>query len=174
MNNYWVLSVRTSLPEVCDQRECLNTVFYVYESFDAARSAFRDTVRRFAFGENTMFDGKGNIRMLNKYLAEAGQYFEDTDIPSLLNCLQKAFEGDAVSIDGICEWDTDWMIAFKREGDTLSVTGYDDGPINGYDPFIKTNIFNMEQEQHYYLYINDLLGQDCSSELYIDLKRSDN
>jgi hypothetical protein len=53
----------------------------------------------------------------------------------------------------------------------MQLWGDCDGPINGYDPYIATNAFSMEEEKDYYIYIDDLLGQDCSSELYIDLKQ---
>jgi len=49
--------------------------------------------------------------------------------------------------------------------------GYDDGPCNGYDPKIATNMFDMTEEKDYYLYVDDMFGQDASSELYIDLKK---
>ena len=56
MDNKWVLSIKTSQPDVCRSKDDLKTAFYVYDSFEEARAAFRDAVRRYAFEENAMFD----------------------------------------------------------------------------------------------------------------------
>ena len=65
----------------------------------------------------------------------------------------------------------DGMIALNYDGESVLCYGSDDGPCNGYDPYIATNAFSMEEEKDYYICIDDLLGQEYSSELYIDLKK---
>ena len=125
MKNIWVLSVRTSLPELGYTPADIAVTFKAYDTFEKGRDAMRDVIKNYAYNKNSMFDGEGNITYLKKYWEEM--------------------------------WDEEYI---------------DDGPCNGYDPDIRTNIFSMKQEQEYYLYINDLLGQDdFSSELYIDLKK---
>lgn len=43
---------------------------------------------------------------------------------------------------------------------------------NYIDADIAANIFSMQEEKDYFLYINDRFGQDdATSELYIDLKK---
>ena len=71
------------------------------------------------------------------------------------------------------EYTTDWFIAIESNPGNILIRGEDDGPCNGYDPYIKTNIFSMKEEKDYCLYIDDLFGQDFSAELYIDLKKTE-
>ncbi len=168
----WVLSVVTSLPEVCESKDDLKTSFYVFDDFNEARKAMRDKIRSFAFGENAMFDGKGNILMMLDF---SEFLYEDYPAQILTDCFRKAFEGKNVSIEGIPddEDEQSWAFIIKRRGDTVLIEGAGEGPENGYDPFIKTNIFDMSEEKHYYLYVNDMFDCDYSSELYMDLKRAE-
>lgn len=69
-----------------------------------------------------------------------------------------------------------WYIALDIEdlmkifSDEISFCGDDDGPCNGYAPVLRTNMFDMHGENNYFLYIDDLFGQDeNTSEFYIDL-----
>ena len=75
-----------------------------------------------------------------------------------------------MTIDHRIEYE-DGMIALNYNGESVLCYGVDDGPFNGFDPYIATNAFSMEEEKDYFIYIDDLLGQDYSSELYIDLKK---
>ena len=56
MKNTWVLSIRTSLPEVCESHG-VQTSIYTFNSFEEARSALRKVLKKYAFSENSMFDG---------------------------------------------------------------------------------------------------------------------
>ena len=92
-----------------------------------------------------------------------------------------AFRGNDVSIPETVVNDlevsnTDWMLSQKVGDGAVYIFGDYDGPCNGYDPYIKTNIFDMSEEKPYFLYIDDMMGQEdvASSELYIDLKRAEN
>ena len=58
MKNTWVLSIRTSLPEVCESHGDLQTSIYTFDSFEAARTALRKVLKKYAFSENSMFDGR--------------------------------------------------------------------------------------------------------------------
>lgn len=186
MEKAWVLSIRTSLPEVQHNKGELKTTFYVFDSFEEAKSAFRNVVKEYAFNENTMFDGAGNIKYLKKYFEELDmpeEPAEDWEYPfmeirgevsKVYNCIYEALAGKNVTTGDIPEYSTDYLTAIKKHEDMVMIVGEDDGPYNGYNPFIKTNIFNMGEEKDYYLYIDDMLGQDYSSELYIDLKKAEN
>ena len=70
MKNTWVLSIRTSLPEICESHGDLHTSIYTFDSFEEARTALRKVLKKYAFSENSMFDGKGNIIYFHNYIAD--------------------------------------------------------------------------------------------------------
>lgn len=177
MKKLWVLSIRTSLPNACITKADLQTSFSAFETFEDAKKAMRDAIKGFAFSGNTMFNGNGKIIALEKYIAEMGDYnYEETlltrDIMSKVqDYLFAIIKGEDTILD-IEEGEyTDYMITFNYDDNAIKSYGDYDGPCNGYDPYIATNAFSMEEEKDYYIYIDDLLGQDYSSELYIDLKQ---
>ena len=182
MKNTWVLSIRTSLPEVCESHGDLQTSIYTFDSFEEARSALRKVLKKYAFSENSMFDGKGNIIHFHKYITDLA-YDDDMDeyddflSPKKLRAVERAlkniFKGKDI-VPKIKEgFYTDYMIAYTYENGEVSFRGDDDGPCNGYTPVLQTNMFSMEAPQNYYMYIDDAFGQDsASSELYIDLIRA--
>ncbi len=175
MKEIWVLSVRTSLPRECYGREDLEVTFEAFDSFGKGKNAMRKVIREYAFSKNSMFDGKGNIKKMKEYIDESQKYLED-DEEGFANIYEKiclAFAGNDVSLEYEDDYSyTDYFIAFEIHGDMVSFRGDDDGPCNGYNPTLCTNIFSMNEEKDYFLYIDDLLGQDASSELYIDLKKT--
>ena len=183
MNEIWVLTIRTSLPKVCESANDLKLTVSAYDSFEKARAAMRAAIKELAFAKNAMFNGEGQIKLLKKYVKEfmndpeEGEDLDGMLTPQILsgfqNALQKAFSGEDISHGIKCGKYTDWMIGVSVKKDSVRFSGEDDGPCNGINPVLSTNIFSMEKEQDYYLYINDQLGQDdCSSELYIDLKKT--
>lgn len=179
MKEIWVLSVRTSLPKVCYAFGDMKLEMQGFDSFQAAKAAFREKLKGFAFSKNAMFDGKGRITYLDKYpkyddceeeMSEG--VLTDVVINKIQDALTAAFSGQDTTIDLEPDFYTDWMIAATVDDNYVSFCGDDDGPCNGYDPLLQTNIFSMEKEQEYYLYINDLFGQDdATSELYMDLRK---
>ena len=181
MKEVCVLSVRTSLPKVCMNSNDLETNFMVFESFEKGRDEFRKIVKEYAFSENAMFDGKGYISNLKRYADEMmDEDFEDDfecldkkRIYYILEALSDAFDGKDFEFEMEAEYTTDWFIAIESNPGNILIRGEDDGPCNGYDPYIKTNIFSMKEEKDYCLYIDDLFGQDFSAELYIDLKKTE-
>lgn len=183
MNEIWVLSIRTSLPKVCESANDLKLTVSAYDSFEKARAAMRTAIKGFAFAKNAMFNGAGQIKLLKRYIKEnmnepeEGEDLDGVLTPQILtgiqDALQKAFSSEDVAHGIKCGKYTDWMIAVNVKKDSVRFSGDDDGPCNGINPVLSTNIFSMEKEQDYYLYINDQLGQeDCSSELYIDLQKT--
>ena len=177
MNEIWVISVRTSLPKVCYAFGDMKLEMQSFDSFEKARAAFREKVKSFAFSKNAMFDGNGRITYLAKY--PGYDDCEDDEgvltaerINKIQDALSCAFFGQDTSLDMEPDFYTDYMIAATVTDEYVSFCGDDDGPCNGYAPVLQTNIFSMEKEQDYYLYIEDCLGQDdATSELYIDLKK---
>ena len=180
MKNTWVLSIRTSLPEVCESHG-VQTSIYTFNSFEEARSALRKVLKKYAFSENSMFDGKGNIIYLHKYIAdlaydddmdEYGDFLSPKKLKTVERALKNIFNGNDI-VPKIKEgFHTDYMIAYTYGNGEISFRGDDDGPCNGYTPVLKTNMFSMEAPQHYYMYIDDAFGQNsASSELSIDLIR---
>ena len=154
----------------------------MYSYFEKGRDALRQTIKKFAFSKNSMFDGNGNITYLKKYANDYPDeiYEDDFDVLDInrinyvLDSLHEAFSGKELDFEMESEYCSDWMIAIKSKAGEISFCGDEDGPINGYDPDIRTNIFSMKEDKHYYLYINDRFGQvDCTSELYIDLQKAE-
>lgn len=180
MKKLWVLSIRTSLPDACIIKADLQTSFSAFETFEDAKKAMRDAIKGFAFSENTMFNGNGKIVALEKYIANLYEYDDEDDCDDALtkdvltkihDAFFSIFNGEEILLDIEKGEYTDYMISFNYDDKGITMWGDYDGPINGYDPYIATNAFSMEEEKDYYLYIDDLLCQDYSSELYIDLKQ---
>lgn len=182
MNELWVLTVRTSLPHTCESFGDLKLEMLSFDSFEKARAAFREKMKSFAFTKNAMFTCKGQIAYLDKYLNRWAMSDEEYDyreglltkavLSKISRGLTLAFAGKDTYLDVEPDFYTDFMIAATVTDDYVSFCGDDDGPINGYNPVLQTNIFSMEKEQDYYLYIDDRFGQDDNtSELYIDLKK---
>lgn len=181
MKEIWVLSVRTSLPDECCSKGDLKTTFSAFETFPEARKAMRETIKGFAFSKNSMFDGDGRITALNKYIGDMYEEGEDDEccedfltsgnLLKIQNAFYSIFYGENTGLDIYENVYEDGMIVLNYDGESVLCYGCDDGPYNGYDPYIATNAFSMEEEKDYYIYIDDLLGQEYSSELYIDLKK---
>lgn len=180
----WTLIIKTSLPNVTKSKDDLKLNVFCFDDFEEAKKALREKLKEFAYSKNSMFDGNGNIIMLDDYIAESFEY-EDLKSDStflsaekmnvLKDYLLNIFNGkdNPLSALNVMNCDDGCMISLNITEDSIELYGFDEGPINGYDPTIKTNMFDMSKENNYYLYIDDMFGQDCSSELYIDLIKSE-
>ena len=181
MKNIWALIIKTSLPNTAEDVTELNTKVQAFESFEDAKNKLREKLKEYAFTKNAMFDGKGGLILLKNYIdnnVNDDEDYEETDdiltltkIKYLEEALKGIFEGKNKQLEmekiDCC---TDWFVTIDVISDSVKMYGCDDGPCNGYDPRIKTNMFDMTEEKDYYLYIDDMFGQDdASSELYIDL-----
>ena len=82
MKEVWVLSVKTSLPDVCWNSMNLKTTFYAFDSFEKGREAMRKVLHDLAFSKNSMFDGNGNIIYLKKYIEDMcdEEYIDDGEV----------------------------------------------------------------------------------------------
>ncbi len=182
MNDIWVLSVRTSLPGTCAHIGNFEPKFLAFESFQKAREACRAKIKDLAFSENSMFDGKGKITHLSEYADEFDEEYEDEPddsdwlgknrITQIHEALTAIFSGIDTKLNIENGDYDDCMIAVHVENNSVNFYGIGDGPLNECDPVLKTNMFSMEKESDYYLYIDDFLGQHVTTaELYIDLKK---
>lgn len=190
MNDIWVLSIKTSLPKVCFSANEIKTSFFAFDSFEKAREMLREKLREFAFTKNSMFDGEGHIKYFSEYIAgltsideSIVEYGED-DLSykvaqNFERILEEIFSGKNTDLKEFKEkFYTDYFIAIIVNEDSFIFRGDDDGPCNGCDPVLTTNMISMEEEKDYYLYINDRFGQEdrgieeATSELYIDLKKA--
>ena len=185
MQEYWVLSVKTSLPERAERYDKLKTNVSVFDGFEKARDAMRAFIHDVAFSENTMFDGAGHLKTLEDYMA---YYFEEdeeeddeeeyddflgkTKLSAISALLARAFSGEDVEVPMDSIEAENGMIGVHFEKNRIRFYEDYDGRLNGFEPVLATNIFSMKKEQDYYLYIEDLFGQDeNASVLYIDLTR---
>lgn len=184
MKEVWVLSVKTSLPDVCFSSRTLETTVSAYDSFEKGREAMRKILRDFAFSKNSMFDGEGNIIQFKEYLDDSLEPDDDEEdcvddflissvSSKIYDAIKIAISGKESDISKFNEYYMDGMIAIEFKNNSMFVYGDEDGPINGYDSNISTNIFSMKEEKDYFLYIDDMFGQECSSELYIDLQKAE-
>ena len=182
MKNTWVLSIKTSLPLACENRGDLKTSIYTFEGFAEARAALRKVLHKYAFSENSMFDGKGNIVYLHKYVKKF-THIEDIDfsddfltikkLRAVEDAVRNIFEGKDVVPEFKEGFYSNCMIAYTYKNGEINFCGDDDGPYNGYNPVLRTNMFDMRDESDYFLYIDDLFGQnEATSELYIDLAKA--
>lgn len=180
MEKIWTLIIKTSLPNVAKNATDIKTIVQAFESFEDAKKVLRAKLKEYAFTENSMFDGAGHItKMLEYSYGVASNEDEEVDayllnedkINKIIHVFAEIFQGKDVSLKmAKVKGCTDWMVGADWDGEVLEMYGTEEGPYNGYDPYIKTNMFDMTKEKDYYLYIDDMFGQDSnSSELYIDL-----
>ena len=182
MKEIWTLVIKTSLPETCKDASDIKTTVASFENFDDAKATMQKELRQLAFSNNTMFDGKGHISYCEKYIEDMcndsdEEYDDDVITKKTLKKISRALHGifsgknTLLKLADGCY--TDWMIGFEYKDGVIKFYGDDDGPCNGYNPMLYTNVFDLTEEKDYFLYINDLFGQDdFTSELYIDLKKS--
>lgn len=210
MKTVWVLNVRTSLPEVLESNRKYKHIREAYESFDAAKARVREILKEFAFSENAMFDGKGYVKYFTRYIDDAAELmeeilkehedalaieFEEDNFADkhlsvgFLNVLHKKlhciFSGEDTALPFPQKTYDDCKTYLQVDvlNGCIQLEGAYDGPCNGINPYIKTNMFDMTEEKDYMLYIDDYFTEyysdhpewTCnywsSAELYIDLNK---
>ena len=185
MKEIWTLIIKTSLPEVCRCSDDLERVtLRSFDEFEKAKKALREELQRLVFSPNKMFDAQGNLIYLKRLFDDIDDIDAEEDdqvaerltrnkIRSIVQALRGIVKGEDKPLDltpvACC---SDWAMAVKITKDEINMYGHYEGPINGYDPRIETNMFDMTTPKNYYLYIDDMLGQTCSSELYVDLVKT--
>ncbi len=183
MKEVWTLKIRTSLPDICHSGDILKEETHVFDCFEKAKVTLRSRLKEFSFETNTMFDGNGNMTYMKKYMEEVIEY--DTEAEELegwlggiiatktLEIFSSIFRGEDVKTDFVPGIYENGMVEIEFSEDAIAIRGTGDGPINGYMPKANTNLFSMNEEKDYYIYLDDMFGQwvEASSELYIDLTK---
>lgn len=182
MKDIWVLSVKTSLPGTFYNSNDTHTDFFAYDSFEKGRAAVRELFCKYALNKNSMFDGNGKITQLSRYIdimdegddPENDEYLTKEIMSAVEEALRLVFNGRDVSIEALEEgYYHDWCIYMEYFGLGVAIGGDDLSNSDDYCvPDINTNMFSMQEEMDYYMYIVDDFGQDeHPAMLLIDLKK---
>lgn len=184
MKELWILTIRTSLPETCHTGDVLKEEIYAFDDFAEARLKVRSNLREYAFQENSMFDGNGNMIHMKNYMNHVietpiyadgiDEWFGVPQAKSVLEIFSSIFAGEDVKLDfkkGVYD---DCNIEVTFNADYIAMRGVGCGPINGYNPKADTNLLSMNEEKDYYIYLDDMFGQleDATSEFYLDLRKT--
>ena len=174
--------MRTSLPGYCETEESMIKTEQTFDSFEEGKAAFIEKLKGYTFSENAMFDGNGRSKEFEWYFDPANwswlteedpaNYDDDLQYATLegfCDAIRAALKGEETDISGLNVFNMDWELLVTRESDTVFMRGTGEGPYNGVKPYIKVNTFDWSEEKSYFLYFDDLLGQDVSAELYMDL-----
>lgn len=160
MENIWVLTIKTSLPKTCYSYDDLKTTVMAFDSYEKARSAFREKLRTFAFSKNTMFNKKGQITLLNHHISkyaiseaefdegDSQGYLSKECLTKIQNALTDAFAGRDTKIglpNGYYTDECDFSVQIKPG--SIRLYGDYEGPCNGVQALIYTNIFSMKKEK---------------------------
>ena len=184
MNDIWVLSIKTSLPGTFEKPEDIKTEIFAFKSFDCAKGFLRDKLKELAFSKNSMFNGNGGITHFENYISSSWDPDKNEEVdewiltkPVLLqiyDLIKSILDGKDNDISKIDDSYFDAMIDVEILEGTITLNGGFEGPCNGYDPLIFSNMSDMSEEKDYFLFITDLFAQDDSaSVLFIDLKKAD-
>lgn len=186
MKEIWVLTIKTSLPKTCFSYDQLKMTTMAFDSYEKARTAFREKLSDLAFSKNAMFNKRGQITLLNGHISEYAiseteldcsqeeeneKFLSKERLMRLQDALTEAFGGHDTKIGLPNGYYTDACeLSVRIKSGSMRLYGDHEGPCNGCQPLIYTNIFSMAKEKNYFLYINDCFGQeDDSAELYMDL-----
>ena len=176
----WILSIKTSLPEYCRDAGSLRTSIFAFDTFAEARVALLKALKHYAYSKNNLFDGCG-------YLNNYGKYFWDDTIDDppedaqhvspeksrhlyIRDLFHRMFDGEDVTPELERARDNG-VVFFTYDDGQFRLYGDEGHPFWGTVPTIKTNMFSMEKEQNYYLYLHQFFGEDYTSDLYIDLQK---
>lgn len=207
MKTVWVLNVRTSLPEVYESGRKYKHIREVYGNFDAAKCRVREIIKDFAFADNAMFDGKGYLKYFTRYIEDSKailkDVFEGMDEDWAKELEENHFDSNRLTIgflkvlhqklhcifSGIDTtlpfpegtYNDNMYIQAEVLNDCIHMEGYNEGLSNGIEPYIKTNMFDMNEEKDYMLYIDDFFTEYfsdhpdwhfwSSAEFFIDLNK---
>ncbi len=189
MNEVWILSVKTSLPEIYNGYDNLKEDISVYYNFENAKCELRALLKEIVTAPNSMFDDSGHIKQLNEYVndmpkddKEFNEKFEQIAWAKALskeilmrvnNAIAASLSGEDLRLGIKDDKYTDYRtLLLKIDDNSISLRGISDGPCNDINPVIDTNIFSMDEQKDYYIHIVDKLGQaEAESVLFIDLRR---
>ena len=175
MNEKWILTVKTSLPNEAVDIEDLHIEGYVFDTFEAGKAKMLEIIKSFALSENAMFDGQGNITALKEYCQEVVDQFADEDeefadsFKNIMDCMRAVALGEDFKQLDDNEVE-DGEICAEFSGDKVTIFGTEDGPMNGIDPKIMTNLLDLSEPKDCCFYVNPMFNYDePTPELYVDL-----
>lgn len=180
MKDVWVLYERSDLARGGEwDYQNYATACRAFADFDTAKQAMRDTIKRYATEKSSMFDGEGNLNeLLDQYYYDDDERDTFTYVGELLRklCLNELDDATAKAIKPL--FCTTFLFAAEITTDNgepvLLMRGDDDGPCNGVNPYVHTNLFSMNDDtKDYYFYVEDMfrMDSDFSSHLFLDLKK---
>ena len=167
MKETWVVYLNTNIGNESGNPHDNKTHCFTYETFEEARDKSRELLRSYAYGEpNEIFNGNGILTSYNKSVQnfiEVDDFYDDAeeesyskDMETVKDAFASMFAGEKVDLSTLNEYGTDWLIAYRiTDGRAISIYGEDDGPFNGYDPHIYSDMFDMSEPQNYTTYIDD-------------------
>lgn len=179
MEKVWVLSVKTHL----DGGEFINdgwkTTCRVFASFDSAKKAMRDEIKKYATEENAMFDGNGRIVYFKEFADQYGYEHGFEPVQQFLQSFftDENFPNSSLDVLQISEEDEDYndcYISCRCDEAELLIHEGEEATMTELEPYIHTNALLMDEPQKdYFIYLSDLFSSEqigCPSRIYIDLK----
>lgn len=163
--------------------DCLKEISSrLFKNFEDAYSELRATLKELGLKKDSVFDGKSNIKEMNKYFKEMKKIcgHEDwwsDDRMKPITFIQSIIQNTSENYKPFNDDNLDEMLTWKYKKSVFELYGDKEGPINGIFPIVKTNVTSMNKE-HCYFYVNDNFGGNgleeySINELYIDLIKSD-
>lgn len=150
----------------------------VYENFLEAYNSLRERLKELAYTMNNVFNGHGNIKELRLYFKKIEKEYQNedwwsNDYMKPLIYLRSLVLNEDVDFESFNDNNLDQMLTWHYKDGNFELYSDKEGPINGINPMIKTNISSKNNE-HCYLYIKDDFGGNgrdeySVQELQIDL-----
>ena len=167
----WIVYTSTNIGNKERNRYGDKAHAYAFDVFEDAKNKAREILSSFAYGKpNEIFDGCGNLVNYLKLVDECFDPDENDEyIKHSHECMIKVnalfaamFRGEEVNLsshlgDDLFDFETNFLVAYDISADdnSIFIHGDDDGPFNGYDPHIYSNMFSMNEEKEYITVIDD-------------------
>jgi len=170
----YVLTFKTTLPNVCNTSQDTVTRHEVFEYFENAKDALKGKIQHYTIN-NLIFDQNRHIRILDAHAkvveTREKELYDDCRLTSekiydIQNLLCSAFEDKSVIINDAALSDDKVTIDISKDELKICVN---------HDLFIlHTNIFNIIVKKNYFLHIKQRFENgegNGEAELYIDLNQ---
>lgn len=186
MKELWVLYERSDIDRGGEwDYQNYRTSCRVFQDFGVAKKAMKELIKSYALNENSMFDGNGCIKNYDYESYYSDDFMwpdmkEEKELFASIKELLKKLCTDELQKSELEEitdcFVTNYMYAAEittTDEIVLLIRGDDDGPCNGINPYVHTNIFEMDNEKKdYFFYLEDMFTEDdFASHLFIDLKK---
>ncbi len=185
-NLTWWTNVKASDDE--GETNCLSS--YLFTDFEEAKDETLKVIGAYAHSKNGLFDGNGGIVGFGEYFKrltdedimcgsfedwdpedidfdfleeENGEEHDPGKVRDFPESLRRSILSGFRERPGDLYW-TDYLLEINSNPYTLKVRGIDDGPCNGVDPFIFTNMFDMSDPESDYSFIAENAFSDFDFE----------